>query len=318
MVSMKDIAKELNLSRCTVSNILNNKLDRYSYRKETVDAVRNKAQEMGYVVNNLAQSLKTGSAHMIAIVIPDISSTFYINIIQEIERKAFENNYELIICVTEESLDKEKRVLETLKKRRVDGVIIAAVSYTESKIEEDAYKVVLFDRITQNTDLLSVTVDDRKAAYELTVRILNKGFTRPIFVATSSLDYTVQCRLKGYQDALAEYGIPFREESVYYNCYHELDAYEMIMRLRREGKIVFDSIVSTTNEIVFGVMKAMGEDFPKIGYGGFYSFNGSSFMGERILNVIPPPDMAERAFQLLMDSIEGKSAESTVLNIRIK
>ena len=81
MVSMKDIARELNLSRCTVSNILNNKLDRYSYRQETIDMVRAKAEEMGYVVNNLAQSLKTGFANMIALVIPDISSTFYIKII---------------------------------------------------------------------------------------------------------------------------------------------------------------------------------------------------------------------------------------------
>lgn len=318
MVSMKDIAKELNLSRCTVSNILNNKLDQYSYRKETVDAVRKKAEEMGYVMNNLAQSLKKGSAHMIALVIPDISSTFYINIIQEIERKAFENNYELIICVTEENLDKEKRVLETLKKRRVDGVIIAAVSYTESEIEEDAYKVVLFDRIIQSANLVSVTIDDRKAAYELTLRILEKGYTHPIFAATSSLDYTVQCRLEGYKDALNQYGIPFREELVFYNCYHELDAYEMITRLQRERTITFDSIVSTTNEIVFGVMKAMGEKFPCIGYGGFYSFNGSSFMGEKIVNVIPPPDMADKAFQLLMDSIDGKQVESTVLDIQIK
>lgn len=318
MVSMKDIAKELNLSRCTVSNILNNKLEQYSYRKETVDAVRRKAEEMGYVMNNLAQSLKTGSAHMIALVIPDISSTFYINIIQEIERKAFENNYELIICVTEENLDKEKRVLETLKKRRVDGVIIAAVSYTESEIEEDAYKVVLFDRITQNTDLISVTVDDRKAAYELTLKILDKGFKRPIFAATSPWDYTVQCRLEGYKKALAQYGVPFREELVFYNYYHELDAYDMINHILNEGKIAFDSIISTTNEIVFGVMKALGDNFTRIGYGGFYSFNGSSFMGERIVNVIPPPDMAEKAFQLLMSSIEGKQVESAVLDVKIK
>lgn len=318
MVSMKDIAKELNLSRCTVSNILNNKLDQYRYRKETIDAVRQKAEEMGYVMNNLAQSLKTGSAHLIALVVPDISSTFYINIIQEIERKAFENNYELIICVTEESLDKEKRVLESLKKRRVDGVIIASVSYTESAIEENAYKVVLFDRITQNEELVSVTVDDRKAAYDLTTRILKRGFNEPIFIATSALDYTVQCRLEGYKDALAEFGIPFQEEAVFYNCYHELDAYELITGLRKDGKVAFDSIISTTNEIVFGVMKAMGKDFPQIGYGGFYSFNGSSFMGERIVNVIPPPDMAERAFQLLMDRIEGKQAESVVLDIEIK
>ena len=130
MVSMKDIARELNLSRCTVSNILNNKLDQYSYRKETIELVRNKAEEMGYVVNNLAQSLKTGTAHMIALVIPDISSTFYIEIIRKIERLAYDSNYGLIVCVTEEQVDKERRILEMLKSRRVDGVIIACVSYT--------------------------------------------------------------------------------------------------------------------------------------------------------------------------------------------
>ena len=142
----------------------------------------------------------------------------------------------MIICVTVENLDKEKRVLETLKKRRVDGVIIAAVSYTESEIEEDAYKVVLFDRITQNTDLISVTVDDRKAAYELTLKILDKGFKRPIFAATSPWDYTVQCRLEGYKKALAQYGVSFREELVFYNCYHELDAYDMINHILNERK----------------------------------------------------------------------------------
>ena len=80
MVSMKDIARELNLSRCTVSNILNNKLDQYSYRKETIELVRNKAEEMGYVVNNLAQSLKTGTAHMIALVIPDTVSYTHLDV----------------------------------------------------------------------------------------------------------------------------------------------------------------------------------------------------------------------------------------------
>ena len=85
-----------------------------------------------------------------------------------------------------------------------------------------------------------------------------------------------------------------------------------------KGKIAFDSIISTTNEIVFGVMKALGDNFTRIGYGGFYSFNGSSFMGERIVNVIPPPDMAEKAFQLLMSSIEGKQVESAVLDVKIK
>ncbi len=318
MVSMNDIAKELKLSRCTVSNILNDKLDNYSYRQETIDMVRNKAEEMGYVVNKLAQSLKTGSAHMIALVIPDISSTFYIKIIQEIERKAFESNYELIICITEENLDKERRILESLKKHRVDGVIIAGVSYQDSFVSESAYKVVVFDRIMEKVDLPTVTIDDKKAAYDLTSHILDKGFHAPMFTATSSGDYTVQKRLEGYREALLDHGIQYNEDLVFYNCFHELDAYEMIMKIRQEKNIEFDSIISTTNEIVFGIMKAMGEEFSDICYGGFYSFNGSSFMGERIVNVIPPTNMAEIVFDMLLERIHGKETKSIVLDVKIK
>ncbi|WP_343249459.1 LacI family DNA-binding transcriptional regulator [Diplocloster hominis] len=317
MVSMKDIARELNLSRCTVSNILNNKLDQYSYRKETIELVRNKAEEMGYVVNNLAQSLKTGTAHMIALVIPDISSTFYIEIIRKIERLAYESNYGLIVCVTEERVDKEKRILEMLKSRRVDGVIIACVSYTDSVIDESAYKVVAFDRIVKNAQFPTVTVDDMKVSYDLTTRILEKGFVSPLFVGTSEQDYTVQCRLEGFQKALKDHGLVFIQDNVFYDWYNEMDAYEWISRIRRDGRIRFDSIVSTTNEILFGVMKAMGDDFRNIGYGGFYSFNGSSFMGEKIINVIPPPDMAELSFRMLLNRIQGKTVENKVLEAKI-
>ena len=64
-------------------------------------------------------------------------------------------------------------------------------------------------------------------------------------------------------------------------------------------------------------MKALGDSFSEIGYGGFYSFNGSSFMGEKILNVIPPPDMAEKAFTILMDRIKGETGYNAVLDVKI-
>ena len=89
MVSMKDIAKELNLSRCTVSDILNHKTGKKSYKQETIDLVLSTAKEMGYVTNNIAKSLKTGSTRTIALVIPDISNSFYTHIIKEIECLAY-------------------------------------------------------------------------------------------------------------------------------------------------------------------------------------------------------------------------------------
>ena len=114
MVSMKDIAAELNLSRCTVSDILNNKTKTKSYKQETIDLVLNKAKEMGYITNNIAKSLKTGRTKTIALVVPDISNSFYIHIIKEIENLAYAANYSTIICITEENLEKENHILHTL------------------------------------------------------------------------------------------------------------------------------------------------------------------------------------------------------------
>ena len=99
MVSMKDIANRLQISRCTVSNILNERFENKSYRKETIELVRATAKEMGYVSNNMARSLKTGSTGTIAIVVPDIANYFYIKIIKEVEQLANDAGYSLIICI---------------------------------------------------------------------------------------------------------------------------------------------------------------------------------------------------------------------------
>ena len=107
MVSMKDIANRLQISRCTVSNILNERFENKSYRKETIELVRATAKEMGYVSNNMARSLKTGSTGTIAIVVPDIANYFYIKIIKEVEQLANDAGYSLIICMAEEKLEKD-------------------------------------------------------------------------------------------------------------------------------------------------------------------------------------------------------------------
>jgi LacI family transcriptional regulator len=146
MLSMKDIATRLNISRCTVSNILNNKLEGKSYRKETIDLVRATAIEMGYVSNKLARSLKTGSTGTIAIVVPDIANTFYIGIIKEVEKRANECGYSLFICMAEEILKKENAAMTMLQSRCVDGVLISPVSHEKSLKGKYPFKIVCFDR----------------------------------------------------------------------------------------------------------------------------------------------------------------------------
>ena len=93
MVSMNDIAKKLNLSRTSVSNILNNKKAAQSYKPETIDLVKRTAKQMGYIPNNMAISLMRGTTMTLAIVVPDLSNTYYVNIIKEIEHLSSKKGY---------------------------------------------------------------------------------------------------------------------------------------------------------------------------------------------------------------------------------
>ena len=163
MVSMKDIANALNLSRCTVSDILNNKLEYRSYKPETIEMVRRKAQEMGYISNNIAKSLKTGSTRTLAIVVPHLSNPFYTNIIQKVEKLANSEDYSLIICTTEEKLEKENHVLNMLTSRMVDGILISPVSYESSLLNKYSYKIVCFDRSVKDGKYPAALFDNKMA-----------------------------------------------------------------------------------------------------------------------------------------------------------
>ena len=165
MVSMKDIANKIGVSRCTVSNVLNNRLDGKSYRKETIELVRKTATEMGYISNSMARALKTGSSQTIAVVVPDIANTFYIKIIKEIERRANAMNYSLIICMAEEILEKENAVLRMLQSRCVDGVLISPVSFSESLQENYPYKIVCLDRTVAGDRFPCIKIDNYTAGY---------------------------------------------------------------------------------------------------------------------------------------------------------
>ncbi|GAJ04945.1 unnamed protein product, partial [marine sediment metagenome] len=100
MISMNMIAKKLKLSRCTISNILNENT-KYKYKKETIDLVKKTAENMGYISNKVAQSLKTGRSGTIAFILPDIGHPFFIEIAKIITQLSFSLGYSLIICASE-------------------------------------------------------------------------------------------------------------------------------------------------------------------------------------------------------------------------
>lgn len=318
MVSMKDIANELNLSRCTVSDILNHKTNKKSYKQETIDLVLNTAKEMGYVTNNIAKSLKTGSTRTIALVIPDISNSFYTHIIKEIECLAYAANYSLIICITEESSEKENEVLRMLSSRMVDGILISTVSATQSLQDKYPFQIVCFDRTVENKNYCSVTIDNERSALELGRRFVQKGAQSPLFIATSPADYTVRLRIRGFQKAMEEAGLPWDEKQVLYHIYDSQTACEKLSALIQEQIISFDSVALSTNYYIYGILKALRHYGKKAAVlGGFEDFNGSDFFNDIICVHQPEKEIASIAFQSLLRLLNHEVSASKVLNTYI-
>lgn len=318
MVSMKDIAKELNLSRCTISDILNNKTKEKSYKQETIDLVLNKAKEMGYVTNNIAKSLKTGSTRTVALIIPDISNSFYTHIIKEIECLAYDANYSLIICITEESLEKENEVLRMLSSRMVDGIMISAVSATHSLQDSYSFKVVCFDRTVKNKNYCSITIDNEVAAYNLGKELKNRGAKNPLFIATSPTDYTVQLRIQGFKKAMEENGNIWNEENILYNVYNSEDAFHKLIEVFKNSNLKFDSIALSTNYYIYGVLNALRElGHEEITVGGFESFGGSEFFDNIICVHQPEKEIAAATFQSLLELLNQEKSSSKILSAYI-
>lgn len=320
MVSMKDIANRLSISRCTVSNIINNRLDGKSYRKETIDLVLQTAKEMGYVSNSMARALKTGQTGTIAIVVPDLSNTFYIKIIKEVERRANECGYSLIICMAEEILEKENAALTMLQSRCVDGVLISPVSYDNSLITSFPYRIVCFDRSVKDKNFCSVRIDNYNAGRQLTEAIIQDGAKRPLFVCGSKQDYTVVRRYNGLCDVLLENHCCLDENNLLANVYDETAAYDSVIQAIDSG-IEFDSILLSTNYVIYGVLRALRERAHNtLSIGGFETFSGMEFCkGDFRLHVLEQPEqeMGRVAFEKLLALLKGETVESEILPTQI-
>lgn len=314
MVTMKDIAEKLNISRCTVSNILNGKLENKSYKKETIELVLTTADELGYVSNTIAQSLKTGVTKTIAVVVPDFANPYYINIVKEIEQAAESDNYNLIICIAEEKLEKENKILTMLRSKMVDGIIISPISYKESLRDIKGLNIVCFDRKVEGREIPYIISDNEEATLLMTSRMIERGVRKPLYIATSDGDYTIRCRIRGFRDALERAGCGFEERQICYHIYNEKQAYQCLIRLVKERGAFFDGIILSTNYVVYGIKEALQELHLEVPLAGFDDFAGSNLEKNKMLIASwPEKEIARAAYEQLSCLIHNREAKSMVL-----
>ncbi|OIQ30309.1 MAG: LacI family transcriptional regulator [Bacteroidetes bacterium MedPE-SWsnd-G2] len=210
MVTLKQLAEQLNVSVSTVSKALNGS---YEISDETIKRVKELADMMNYRPNKMALSLKHSKTFTIGVIVPDILNHFFAKVLYGIEQEATELGYNIITCLSNESFDKEVNSLEFLANGSVDGFILAMAEETQvleksehfDTILNQKFPMVMFDRVNDSIACDKVIIDDFNAAYNATTHLLKEG-RRKIVLLTGIDELSVgKLRVKGYEKALKDF-----------------------------------------------------------------------------------------------------------------
>jgi LacI family transcriptional regulator len=219
-LSIVDIANKLNISKTTVSFILNGRAKEKRISEELVEKVLKFVEEVGYKPNPLAKSLRTGKSNIIGLMVENISDNFFANIARLIEDRAYKNGYKIIYCSTDNDAAKTKDLISMFRDRHVDGYIIAPPAGVEEEIAgliKDDLPVVLFDRYYPEIESSYVVTDNFHATHNATKYLIDRGYKNIAFITFISDQTQMQARKDGYEKALSEHGLQSHVKEVEFN-----------------------------------------------------------------------------------------------------
>jgi len=212
-VTIKDLARMLNISAATVSRALKNHPD---ISKSTKKAVLELAKEMNYHPNSIASSLRNQKTMTIGVVVPEIVHYFFASVISGIEDIAYEAGYHVMVCQSNESYEREVVNIDALISHRVDGILASISKETTDfahfhKVMDRGIPLVFFDRIPAELQTHSVSVDDTEGAFQAVNHLLAIGRKRIAHLAGPTTLNISKDRRNGYLKALRLAGIPPEE-----------------------------------------------------------------------------------------------------------
>ena len=218
-ITLKSIARELDVSVSTVSKALKNSPEISADTREKVQAF---AKLYNYRPNNIAISLKNRRSKNIGVIIPDIVHHFFTTVFRGIEKYANAKGYNVIVCVSDESFDKEVINMELLANGSIDGYILSLAAATQKKgdyahlheVIDQGIPMVLFDRITDQVQCDKVIINDEEAAYMATRKLIEGGSKRIALVMNENFLNVDVLRAHGYYRALQEAGLPVDDNMV--------------------------------------------------------------------------------------------------------
>ncbi|MBC2846323.1 LacI family DNA-binding transcriptional regulator [Winogradskyella flava] len=326
MTTLKELAKLLNISVSTVSKALN---DSHEISENTKKRVYELAEKLNYKPNRIAQQLKTNKTKTIGVILPTVTNPFFAEVLHGIETAATSSDYDIIVCLSNESLGKELRSLELLSNGSVDGFIMAVAR--ESQVEEESghiksvidnkIPVLMFDRVVNEIICDKVIVDDFQSVYEATEYLIKKEKRKNILLVSNIEELSVgKLRTKGYRKALEEANL----QPNILKLDNVEDVEDKIYEyLKDNGKT--DAIISIdhiTGVIAINMAKKLGKSIPRdlsvIGFG----YEHTHLLSSPKISIIHQKafEIGEMSVTLLIDNLntENHTLQTIVVPSELK
>lgn len=324
-VTIKDVAREANVSVTLVSFVMNAKRDENGrldcpVNPETAERVLKVARELGYRRNEAAASLRSGRSNAIAVIPTDISNRFFSGVSRYIESKASEYGYTVFFGSSDEKASKLESILSALLSYNIDGVIVAPVKGSRPAIQrlvDAGIPVVLLDRdIEGMTDVSKVLLDDFVAGRMATRVLIENGYRKIEMISYSLGISSLLEREKGYADTMKAYGLEefIRIAHTTYGSREE-DVLGLIKDAQARGTEAFFLPTYSLSVQVLSAMKDMGlgtpDDFAVVGFDNSHVYRLFSNTVAHIRQ--PLQALGETCVELIHDMIDGSGAKQTIV-----
>ncbi len=312
MPTIRDVAQRAGVATMTVSRVINNS----GY---VSDATRTKVEaaiaELGYVPNMLGPSLRFNQTNTLALVLTDITNPFWTTVARGVEDAAQEQKYSVILCNTDENLQKQDQYLTMLLKRRIDGMLfVPADNRGESVqlIQKQNIDVVVLDRSVLNVDVDVVRGDSFGGAYQLARHLIELGHRDIAILSGPQNIFTSTERVAGFRQAMTEAGLEHNYDNVYWGSFRKNPGEIAERALRATPRPT--AFLAVNNFIANGALQTflnvglrVPEDVSLVSFDDIPAFiNPAPFL---TVSIQPAYDMGYQATQLLLDRIRNEGPE---------
>ena len=266
-VTILDIARELGISKSTVSRALSG--DTGNVKGETLQKILNTAERMGYHRNEMAVNLRQRSTHSIGIIISEIVTSFYMNFINYAQTILRKEGYKVIIAISNENPELERENIQMMEQIRVDGILMSACNKDENvdiynKVIAQGIPIVFFDRTLEKTEgknvaslkASQVRMDDNVMAFFMVESLIKKGYRNIVHIPGPSYIRNSYDRRKGYREALEKYRLPYEPQYILSSALSAEEGCKVMTDFLKK-KIPFDAVFGFTETALLGAKSAL-------------------------------------------------------------